>query len=71
MPRETEKPSLAIIDGEPTDGTSTSKKDQDGHGMRSLDFFLKKLEEFRTQAKKLMIFFPRWSWSDECCFFLD
>ena len=32
MPRETEKPPLTIIDETPTDGTSTSKKDQDGHG---------------------------------------
>ena len=33
MPRETEKPPLTMIDEKPTDGTSTSKKDQDGHGM--------------------------------------
>ena len=33
MPRETEKPPLTKIDEKPTDGTSTSKKDQDGHGM--------------------------------------
>ena len=29
MPRETEKPPLTMIDEKPTDGTSTSKKDQD------------------------------------------
>ena len=32
MPRETEKPPLTMIDEKPTDGTSTSKKDQEGHG---------------------------------------
>ena len=31
MPRETEKPPLTMIDEKPTDGTSTSKKDEDGH----------------------------------------
>ena len=39
MLRETEKPSLTMIDGKPTDGTSTSKKDQDGHGMMKSEFF--------------------------------
>ena len=29
MPRETEKLPLTMIDEKPTDGTSTSKKDQD------------------------------------------
>ena len=33
MPRETEKPPLTMIDEKPTDGTSTNKKPQDGHGM--------------------------------------
>ena len=33
MPRETEKPSLMMIDGKPTGGTHTSAKDQDGHGV--------------------------------------
>ena len=33
MSRETEKPPLTTIDEKPTDGTSTSKKDQDGQGM--------------------------------------
>ena len=33
MPRETEKPPLTMIDEKPTDGTSTSEKDHDGHGM--------------------------------------
>ena len=37
MPWETEKPPLTMIDGKPTDGTSTSKKDQDGHGMMKSD----------------------------------
>ena len=39
MPRETEKPSLTLIDGKPTDGTSTGKKDQDGHGMMKSENF--------------------------------
>ena len=39
MLRETEKPPLTIIDEKPTDGTSTSKKVQDGHGtMKSENF---------------------------------
>ena len=39
MPRETEKPPLTMMDEKPTDGTSTSKKDQDGHGtMQSENF---------------------------------
>ena len=40
MPRETEKPPLTIIDEKPTDGTSTSKKDQDRHGTMKSEFFL-------------------------------
>ena len=39
MRRETEKPPLTMIDEEPTDGTSTSKKDQDGHGMMKSENF--------------------------------
>ena len=39
MPRETEKPPLTMIDEKPTDGTSTSKKDQDGHGMMKSENF--------------------------------
>ena len=43
MPRETGKLSLTMVDGKPTDGTSTSKKDQDGHGMmKSGKFFPKR-----------------------------
>ena len=39
MPRETEKTPLTMIDEKPTDGTSTIKKDQDGHGtMKSENF---------------------------------
>ena len=41
MPRETEKPPLTIIDEKPTDGTSTSKKDQHGHGTMKSENFLK------------------------------
>ena len=50
MPRETEKPPLTMIDEKPTDGISTGKEDQDGHGLMKSS---------------------RWSWSDECSFFLD
>ena len=39
MHRETEKPPLTMIDEKPTDGTSTSKNDQDGHGMMKFDNF--------------------------------
>ena len=39
MPRETEKPPLTMNDGKPTNGTSTSKKDQDGHGMMKSENF--------------------------------
>ena len=39
MPRETEKPPVAMIDGKPTDGTRTSKKDQDGHGTMKCENF--------------------------------
>ena len=35
----TKKPSLTMIDGKPTNGTSTSKKDQDGHGMTKSENF--------------------------------
>ena len=41
MPRETEKPVLAMIDEKPTDGTSTSKKDEDGHGTMKSENFLR------------------------------
>ena len=39
MPRETEKPPLTMIDEKQTDGTRTSKKDQDGHGMMKSENF--------------------------------
>ena len=39
MPREIEKRPLAMIDEKPTDGTSTGKKDQDGHGMMKSENF--------------------------------
>ena len=39
MPRETEKPPLTMIDEKRTDGTSTSMKDQDGHGMMKSEKF--------------------------------
>ena len=55
MPRETDKPSLKMIDGKPTDGTSTSKKDQDGHEMMKSEKFLRgfaprrRIEDFFCQ----------------------
>ena len=39
--RETEKPPLTMTDEKPTVGTSTSKKDQDGHGMTKSENFLR------------------------------
>ena len=39
VPRETEKSPLTLIDEKPTDGTSTSEKDQDGHGMMKSEIF--------------------------------
>ena len=47
MPRETERPQLTMIDEKPTDGTSTSKKDQDGHGTMKSENFLKGSEPRR------------------------
>ena len=52
MLRETEKPPLTMIDVKPTDGTSTGKKDQDGHGMMKSENFL----GFRTKATNWRIF---------------
>ena len=39
MPREIEKSPLTMIDEKPTDGTRTSNKDQDGHGMMKSENF--------------------------------
>ena len=47
MPRETEKPPLIMIDEKPTDGTSTSKKNQDGHGRMKSENFVKGSEPRR------------------------
>ena len=66
MPRETEKPPLTMIDGKPTDGTSLSKKDQDGHGMMKSDNFSKcsesrrRIEDFFQDGHGVMNvdFFP-------------
>ena len=73
MPRETEKPPLTMIDEKPTDGTSTSKKDQDGHRMMKSENFLKcsvhTLTEPRRRIEKN--FLSRWTWRDECSFFLQ
>ena len=66
MSRETEKLPLAMIDEKPTDGTSTGKKDQDGHGMMKSENFLRCSEPRRRIGD---FFLSRWSWSDECWFF--
>ena len=60
MPWETEKPPFTMIDEKPTDGTSTSKIDQDGHGMMKSKFF------FNGSEPRRIFFLSRWSWSDEC-----
>ena len=39
MPREAEKLPLIMIDEKPTDGTNSSKKDQDGHGKMKSEMF--------------------------------
>ena len=65
MPRETEKPPLTMIDEKPTDGTSTSKKDQDGHGVMKSE----NCSRVPNPDDELNIFLSRWSWSDECWFF--
>ena len=71
MPRETEKPPLTMIDEKPTDGTSTSEKDHDGHGMmKSANF-----KRVPNPDNEFDIFLSTWSWSDEWFFswqsFLD
>ena len=55
MPRETEKPPLTMIDEKPIDGTSTSNKDQDGHGMMKSENFLKGSEPRRRIEKKKFV----------------
>ena len=37
----------SLIDEKPTDGTSTGKKDQDGHGMMKSENFLRSSEPIR------------------------
>ena len=59
MLRATEKPPLTMIDEKPTDGTSTSKKDQDVHGIM-------KSEKGSEPRRRIEDFFlSRWSSSDE------
>ena len=55
MPRETEQPSLTMIDGKPTDGTRTSKKDQDGHGMMKSENFLKRVSHPGEELKNFLV----------------
>ena len=68
MPRETEKPPLTVIDEKPTDGTSASKKDPDGHEMMKSENFLQVSEPRRRIDE---FFLSRRSWSDECWFFFS
>ena len=56
MPRETEKPPLTMIDEKPSDWTSTSKEDEDGHGMMKFENFLK---GFRMQTTNWRLFFVK------------
>ena len=58
MLRETEKLPLKMIDEKPTDGTSTSKKDQHGHGMMKSENFFKEFctHNHRTQTANWRIF---------------
>ena len=60
MLRETEKPPLTTIDGKPTDGTSTSKKDQDGHGtMKSENFLSRSLHTLTEPRRRIEVFFVK------------
>ena len=66
MPRETEKPPLTMIDEKPTDGTSTSKKGQDGHGTMKSENFKGVLYILSSDPDdELKNFLSRWPWSDE------
>ena len=55
MPRENENPPLTMIVEKPTDGTSTSKKDQDGHGMMKSEIFAR----VQKPDDELKIFFVK------------
>ena len=55
MPRETEKPSLTVIEGKPTGGTSTSKKDQDWYAMVGSE----KFSRIPNPSDKLKNFFHK------------
>ena len=60
MPRETKKPPLTMIDEKQTDGTSTSKKDQDGHGtMKSQDFSRRSELKFTEPRRRIEEFFVK------------
>ena len=64
----TEKPPLTMIGGKPTEGISTSKKDQDGHGVVKSENF----QGVPNPDDELNNFFLSiWSGSDECWFFPD
>ena len=60
-----------MIDEKPTDGTNTSKKDQDGHEMMKSENFKGVLYIHSPnpddELKNFVL--SRWSWSDECWFF--
>ena len=52
MLRETEKPPLTMIDEKPTDCTSTSKKDKDGHEMMKSENFLRGSVHILTEPRR-------------------
>ena len=67
MLRETEKPPLTMVDEKPTDGTSTSNKDQHGHGtMKSENCKgVLYIHSPKPDDELYDFFLSRWSWSDE------
>ena len=60
MPRETEKHPVTMIGEKPTGGTSTSKKDQDGHGMVKSENFYKGSEPRRRIQNFLVKMVMEW-----------
>ena len=50
-----------MIDGKPTDGTSSCKKDQNAHGMMKAENF----KGISHPSDEMKIFLSGWSWSDE------
>ena len=58
MLRETEKPPFTMIEKKPTDGTSTSKKDEDEHGtMKSENFLMGSVHTLTEPRRRIEEFF--------------